>query len=99
MKVILTTSFLKIKLLNGLTDCKKLLECILTHNIHSSINDYAPKEAEKHEEDISQLNLENNVKDKTVSDLHSGDKVRKFLITNATIEKELILAILMKCSQ
>ena len=34
-----------------------------------------------------QLNLEKNLQNKTVSDLHSGDKVRKFVITNAKIEK------------
>jgi hypothetical protein len=59
---------------------------VYNNSQHSSINDYKPREAEKHKEEILQLNLEKNL-NKTVSDLHAGDKVRKFLITNAKIEK------------
>jgi hypothetical protein len=86
LKVILTTVFLKNKTTKW-TDRLQDIIRVYNNSQHSSINDHKPKEAEKHKEEILQLNLEKNLKNKTVSDLHAGDKVRKFLITNAKIEK------------
>ena len=86
LKVILTTIFLKNKTTKW-TDRLQDIIRVYNNSQHSSINDYKPKEAEQHKEEILQLNLEKNVKNKTVSDLHPGDKVRKFLITNSKIEK------------
>ena len=67
----------------------RLQEIIRVYNNseHSGVNDYKPKEVEKHKEEVLQLNLEKNLQNKTVSDLHPGDKVRKLLITSSKIEK------------
>jgi hypothetical protein len=86
LKVIVTTIFLKNQTTKW-TD--RLSEIIRVYNKseHSAINDHKPREAEKHKDEILQLNLEKNLQNKTISDLHAGDKVRKFIITNAKIEK------------
>ena len=86
LKTILTTLFLKNKTAKW-TD--RLADIIRVYNNsdHSSINNYKPNEVEKHTDEILQTNLDKNIQNKTVSDLHTGDKVRKFLITNAKLEK------------
>ena len=86
LKTIITTIFLKSKTTKW-TD--RLADILRVYNDteHSSINNYKPKEVEKHKEEVLQLNLDKSMSNKTVSDLHVGDKVRKFVITNAKIEK------------
>ena len=86
LKFILTTIFLKNKITKW-TDRLQDIIRVYNNSEHSAINDHKPKEVEKHKEEVLQINLEKNLKNKTVSDLHPGDKVRKFLITNSKIEK------------
>ena len=60
---------------------------VYNYSEHSSINNYKPTDVHKHKEEVLQLNLEKSLHNKTVSDLQPGDKVRKFIITHAKIEK------------
>ena len=87
LKVILTTIFLKNKTTKWTDRLQGIIQ-VYNNSEHSSINDYKPKDVEKHKEEILQLNLDKNLKNKEITtDLRPGDKVRKFLITNAKIEK------------
>lgn len=86
LKLILTTLFLKNKTTKW-TD--RLPEIIRVYNNseHSSINNLKPNEVDKHKDEILQANLDKNIHNKLVSDLHVGDKVRKSVLSNAKIEK------------
>jgi len=97
LKFILTTYFLNNKTTKW-TD--RLADIIRVYNNseHSAINNYKPKEGDKHEEEILQLNLDKNFQNTTVSDLHVGDKVRKFRLAQK-LRKALTLVILMRYSQ
>ena len=86
LKVILTTYFLKNKTTKW-TD--RLADIIRVYNNseHSALNNYKPKDVDKHQEEVLQLNLDKNIQNKTTSDLQVGDKVRKLTITNSKTEK------------
>ena len=86
LKLILTTTCLKNKTTKW-TD--RLPEIIRFYNNseHSSINNLKPNEVDKHKDEILQANLDKNIHNKPVTDLHVGDKVRKNVFTHAEIEK------------
>ena len=86
LKTILTTYFLKTKTTKWLDQLQHIIR-VYNYSEHSSVHNYKPTEVHKHKEEVLQLNLEKNLQNKTVSDLHPGDKVRKFIITHAKIEK------------
>jgi len=86
LKTILTTIFLKNKSTKWIDRLNDIIK-VYNGSEHSSINNFKPKDVEEHKEEVLQLNLDKNMTNKTVSDLHPGDKVRKFIITNAKLEK------------
>ena len=86
LKTILTTYFLKNKTTKWTDQLQNIIR-VYNNSEHSSINNFKPNDVEKHKEEVLQLNLDKNIHNKTVSDLAVGDKVRKYIITHAKIEK------------
>jgi len=86
LKTILTTYFLKNKTTKWTDQLQNIIR-VYNNSEHSSINNFKPNDVEKHKEEVLQLNLDKNIHNKTVSELTVGDKVRKYIITNAKIEK------------
>ena len=78
LKTILTRIFLKDHTTKWIDRINNIIR-IYNNTEHSSINDFKPNEAEKHKQEIFEINVQKNNVNKTVSDLSIGDKVRKSL--------------------
>ena len=79
LKFIITKTFLHNKTTKWINRIEHIIR-VYNNTEHSSLNNITPNDAINHREDISNINIDKSLYNKTVSDLNVGDKVRKTLL-------------------